>query len=324
MKIHKKFISESQIINQYLKKLNFNRQESYNFENDGALLKSKKNKDIVVTNDGIIEGIDFFSNDSPESIAQKIITYNLSDLSSLGSVPYCYTLCLNLTSEINLSWIKKFVNKLFFFQKKYNFFLLGGDIGRSKELNISANFYGYVNKGCALRRNTSKIGNSIWVTGSIGQSHIGLLFKQKKIQLPKEFRNYFINKYLFPNPSMFGSKIINFTNSCIDTSDGFLGDLSKLLDNNIGADLFFSKLPFSKNTKYLISKNIIDINLLLNGGDDYELIFTCHPKYDLEILKIAKINKTKISKVGKIIDKEGVFFFGLKSKILNNSFQYFF
>ena len=49
-------------------------------------LKSKKNKDIIVTSDSIIEGVDFFKKDSPESVAQKIITYNLSDLSSMGGI----------------------------------------------------------------------------------------------------------------------------------------------------------------------------------------------------------------------------------------------
>ena len=112
---NKKKISESQIINKYLCSLNFNKKETFNFKNDGALLKSQKNKDIVVTNDSIIEDVDFFKNDSPESIAQKITTYNLSDLSSMGAVPYCYTLNLSLNSLINDLWINKFTKKLFFF-----------------------------------------------------------------------------------------------------------------------------------------------------------------------------------------------------------------
>ena len=85
--------------------------------------------------------------------------------------------------------------------------------------------------------------------GHIGQSHIGLLTNQKKIVLSKKFKNYFSNKYLFPNPCMLGSKIINFSSSCIDISDGFLGDLSKLLNNKMGVELYYSKLPFSINAK---------------------------------------------------------------------------
>ena len=116
MEKNKKFISENEIIHKYLKKLNFKKKESFNFNNDGAILKSKKNKNIVVTNDGIIEDVDFFINDPPESIAHKIIAYNLSDLSSMGADPYCYTLNLSLTSKIGSEWIKKFTNRLFLLQ----------------------------------------------------------------------------------------------------------------------------------------------------------------------------------------------------------------
>tara|TARA_B110000116_G_C16792523_1_gene564616 strand:- start:1626 stop:2600 length:975 start_codon:yes stop_codon:yes gene_type:complete len=321
---NKRVISESEIIHKFLKQLNFKKKESFDFNNDGAILKSKKNKNVVVTTDGIIEGVDFFKNDSPESIAHKIISYNLSDLSSMGAEPYCYTLNLSLTSKIGVLWIKKFTNQLFFLQKKYNFFLLGGDIGKSNELNISANFYGYVKKNYIIERQNSRIGDSIWVTGNIGESHLGLLTAQNKILISNKFKKYFLNKYFFPEPCIFGPKIINYVNSCIDISDGFLGDLSKLLYNNLGVDFYYSNLPISNNASVLISKKIIKMESLLIGGDDYQLLFTCLPKNDLKILKIAQKNQIKITKVGKIINRKGIYYKGLKLTFPNISFEYFF
>lgn len=317
-------ISENDIIYKYLKKLNFNKVESFNFKNDGAFLKTKSNKVIIVTNDSINENIDFFRNDSPESVAQKIVTYNLSDLSSMGADPYSYTLSLSFPTNIGKIWIKNFTKKLFYLQKKYNFFLLGGDIGKSDEINISANFFGYVKKNHIIKRNSSKIGDSIWVSGYIGQSHIGLLLKQKKIFINKKFKNYFINKYLFPQPCMFGSNIVSYANSCIDISDGFFGDLSKLLNKNMGVNLYYSNLPFSKYTKSLISKKIVSPDLLLNAGDDYQLIFTSSPMNDAKIISIANKNKIKITKVGKIIKQNGIYFEESKINILKASFQYHF
>ena len=123
---------------------------------------------------------------------------------------------------------------------------------------------------------------------------------------------------------MFGSNIVSFANSCIDISDGFFGDLSKLLNKNKGVDLYYSNLPFSKYTKSLISKKIVSPKVLLNGGDDYQLIFTSSQKNDAKIINIAKKNKIKITKVGKIINQYGIFFRGSKIKILNRSFQYHF
>ena len=138
-------ISEKYIIN-YLRKLNFKKNESFDFKNDAAFLKVPKNKQIVVTNDTIVESVDFFKNDPPESIANKIVTCNLSDLSSMGSTPYSYTLSLSLPKHINNFWIIKFSKKLESLQKKYNFFLIGGDISQSDKIVISANFLDMLSK----------------------------------------------------------------------------------------------------------------------------------------------------------------------------------
>ena len=103
-----KFLSEQYIINKYLKKLNFNKSESYNFSNDGAFFKIPKNYKLIVTNDTIIENVDFFKSDPPKSIANKIITCNLSDISSMGAVPYAYTLSLCLPKKLTNEWLYLF------------------------------------------------------------------------------------------------------------------------------------------------------------------------------------------------------------------------
>ena len=117
MKKNKK-ISEKYIINKYLKILHYNRKETFNFKNDAAYLNIPKNKKLVVTNDTILESTDFFKNDPPESIANKIVTYNLSDISSMGAFPYAYTLSLCLPGNINDTWLSKFTKKLNVLQKK--------------------------------------------------------------------------------------------------------------------------------------------------------------------------------------------------------------
>ena len=82
-------LSEKVIINSLLKKLNFNKKGTFNFENDAAYLSIAKNYKTIVTTDSIAENIDFFYNDPPESIAQKLVCVNLSDLSSMGSEACC-------------------------------------------------------------------------------------------------------------------------------------------------------------------------------------------------------------------------------------------
>ena len=178
-----RFLSEKYIINKYLKKLNFNKSESYNFRNDGAFFKIPQNNKIVVTNDTIIENVDFFKSDPPKSIANKIVTCNLSDISSMGAVPYAYTLSLCLPKKITNEWLNLFTKSLFSFQKKFNFFLLGGDLSKSDKIIISSNFFGFVKEKKILTRSGAMTNDDIWVTGNLGESSIGLKIRKNKIKI---------------------------------------------------------------------------------------------------------------------------------------------
>ena len=319
-----KNISEEYIINKYLKKLNFNRAETFNFNNDAAFLKSYKNKKIIVTNDTILESVDFFKEDPPESIANKIITCNLSDISSMGSIQFAYTLSLGLPIYTKDIWLRKFTNKLLSLQKKYNFFLLGGDLSQSNKIIISSNFFGYVSKDKILKRTGSKIHDDIWVTGNIGESLVGLKIKQKKIKINNLVKKYFLNKYLYPVHCPLGHKISNYVTSSIDISDGFYGDLSKLINfKNYGASLNIDHIPLSGQTKNLIKNKKITLDSLLSSGDDYELIFTANSNNSSIIKRISKKNNIKITKVGKIISKKGIYLDNKKIKIINKSFEHF-
>ena len=323
MKNNKK-ISEKIIIDKYLKNLNFNKIETFNFNNDAAFLKVPKNKYLIVTNDSILESIDFYKNDPPESIANKIITYNLSDISSMGASPYAYTLSLCLPKNISAIWLQKFTKKLLFLQKKYNFFLIGGDLSQSNKIVISSNFFGHVTRGKILKRTGAKINDDIWVTGNIGDSSIGLKIKKKEIKLNVSQKKYYINKYLFPIHSSLGNKINNYASAAIDISDGFYGDLQNIIKNkNIGASLKSKLIPFSYKAKKLIRNKIIDIDYLLTSGDDYELIFTANPKKSSLIEKLSTKNNIKITKVGKIIRKKGIFLNNRQIKVISKSFQHF-
>jgi len=324
MKKNKK-ITEKYIIDKYLRNLNNNQNESFDFKNDGAYLKIPKKKQIIVTNDTILESVDFFKNDPPESIANKIITYNLSDISSMGAYPYAYTLSICLPKNTNDIWLKKFTKKLFFLQKKYNFFLIGGDLSISHKIIISSNFFGFVPKGKILTRTGARINDDIWVTGTIGESSIGLKIKQKEIKINNVDKKYFLQKYLFPKHFSIGNKINNIATSAIDISDGFYGDLENLInEKKIGASINSSLIPLSLKTKQLIRNKIINFNYLLSAGDDYELLFTSNSKNSSIITRLAKNNNIKITKVGTIIEEKGLYLDGKKIKIINKSFQHIF
>ena len=321
-----KYNSEKKIIDKFFKILNFKKQGTFNFENDAAYLNTYKKNKLVITTDTIIENLDFFENDPPDSIAQKIICVNLSDLSSMGSIPIGYTLNLTINSKIDYIWLKKFTNKLYHLQKKYNFYLLGGDLSKSTDVSLSATFFGKVKSNYILSQDKSSIGDEIWVTGNLGDSYIGYkILNNLNLKLDSKNKKYFINSYLYPKPCMFGYIASKYISSSIDISDGFYGDLKKLLKDNYGAMIHQKKIPISKKLLNLIQNNnfnktIIDI---LSWGDDYELIFTANVKYRHKIIKLANLNKIKLTSVGSIIKKTGIYDDSLKTIKNIRSFDHF-
>ena len=322
---NKQTLSENFIIEKYLKKLNFKKKESFNFENDGAYLNVAKDEKIIVSNDAIVEGVDFFTNDSADSIAHKIICYNLSDLSSMGASPYCFNLSLGLPKKINKKWLIIFSRKILKLQKKYNFFLLGGDISQTKNVVISATFFGKVSKGKIIKRNGAKINNDIWITGNLGNSFAGLMFKKNILKANNSIKKFFIKKYLYPSPCMVGSRLRPLANSAIDISDGFFGDLEKLLHfKDLGASIDIESMPILPKLKKFIRLHRINVNKLLSAGDDYEILFTSNSKKRNFINALSKKNKIKITKVGTIINKKGIYADGKILNLNKRSFQYYF
>ena len=310
MKFQKNKLNEKNIINNFLKKLNFNKKGTFNFENDAAYLNLINNKyKIAITTDTIIENVDFFKNDDPKSIAQKIMTVNLSDIYAMGANPKSYVMNLCLPSYIDNDWLDIFSKQLKKLQLQYGYYLLGGDLSKSNQLIISATFFGYIKKNLDVFQNKYEFNDDIWISGNIGESKIGLEVLRKKILLDKNTKKYFINKYLFPTPCKLGPKLAKYCSSMKDISDGLIGDLNKILNNKAGAIINIKNIPLSiKANKIINSKNYINLENLLNAGDDYGLIIVSNPRYRKKIKNIALDNKTKISCIGKIIRKKGIHF----------------
>ena len=303
-------LSEKVIINSLLKKLNFNKKGTFNFENDAAYLSTPKNYKTIVTTDTITENIDFFYNDPPESVAQKLVCVNLSDLSAMGSTPVAYTLNLSLNARININWLKRFTNRLFKLQKKYNFYLLGGDISKSSELTFSANFFGKAKLKDILSQNKCSVGNDIWITGNLGNSYLGYrILMNSKIKVSNKDAEFYINSYLYPNPCMFGSIAYKFISAATDISDGFYGDLNKILNNKVGAIINKKDFLISKNLRNIISTNKFKISIedVLSWGDDYQLVFTANKKFRNQINNLGKINSVKLINIGIIIKDKGIY-----------------
>ena len=289
---------EFELINKYFSKLSKNNKGSLSLNDDVFFDKSKN---LVISIDTYIQGTHFIDFKKPDLVIKKIIRSSISDLICKGVKPLYYFISgsgnKKTFSNTNLKKISKSLNQE---QKKYKIFLCGGDTVLSNKLSFSITSVGFSKK--IIPRNNAKLGDDIYVTGNLGDSYAGLKILKKSININKNLKKYFINKYYLPNlhPKLI-NKLLLFGNTSIDISDGLITDLEKLINKQkLSYKLFFDKIPISKNLEKLIKLKKFNKKNFFSKGDDYQILFTANSSKSRIINKLSKTLNIKISKIGKI------------------------
>tara|TARA_B110000238_G_C16098093_1_gene427012 strand:- start:225 stop:1172 length:948 start_codon:yes stop_codon:yes gene_type:complete len=290
---------EFSLINKY-----FNSHNTKAFKgigDDAALIKKNDDYLWAISTDMLNEKIHFFPGTNPFNLGWKVLAVNISDIHAMGGTPKFALLTIALP-EIKSLWLKKFSDGLFSCAKKYNVDLIGGDTSKGP-LSISICILGEVLKKNVLLRSNAKKNDDIWVTGELGLAALGLANLQKKIKLPQALATKSIKALEKP---MLNDAIIirmsKLSHSAIDISDGFLADLGHILDaSKVGADILLNDLPINpwiKNNKLF--------DMVLTGGDDYQLLFTAPKKNRNKVCLINKESSIQLTRVGEINDKRSL------------------
>jgi thiamine-monophosphate kinase len=289
--------SEFEIIERYFKKKT--KQTALGVGDDAALINVQKNYQLVISSDMLVENTHFLKNTNPSHLGWKSLAVNLSDIAAMGATPKWATLSISLP-KINHAWLKKFSEGFFKCADKFGIDLIGGDTTKGP-LSISITIMGEIKKNEALLRSGAKINDDIWVTGQLGLASMGLASIQGKLKLPPHIKNKCIRALETPTPkTSLGSHLSRYANSCIDISDGLIQDLRHILKaSKVGASLLLNDIPCEKFIH--TSKQY---QFALNGGDDYELLFTAAKKNRSYIKKIAKKTNTPVNVIGTITKKK--------------------
>lgn len=304
---------EKELIKKYFTRLSDNK-ESMGLNNDAAKIRYDK-KHLVISSDMMIENSHFYRKDNPKILARKLIRINLSDLAAMGAKPYGYLLNVAIPKVRVSKWLEKFCEGLRIDQKKFNLKLLGGDLSNSEKIFLSITVLGKVENKVHLL-NSANVSSDLYVSGSIGDSAYGFLLENKKEfkkirdKLDTESIRYLKNKFYLPKPKInLGKSIVGYADSCTDISDGLVSDLKKiLLNSKLGARIFINKIPISKPVRmiydlYENKRKFWDI--ILNWGEDYELIFSMSLKKKKKYEE--KFNKLKnITKIGSLTTEHSI------------------
>ncbi len=312
---------------------------------DCAVIPKDARTDLVLTTDLIVEDVDFRREWMiPQFLGHKALAVSLSDVAAMGAQPVWAMLSIGIPEDI---WKTDFVEKLyegwFTLAKKFDVELVGGDVSKTPDkIVFDSMVAGEVKKGKAVLRSGAKVGDLIFVTGNLGGAALGL----ELLEAGEGFKNSKFNdsllRQLKPNAQTEIGKILgekNLATAMIDLSDGLSSDLAHLCrESRVGAMIFADKIPLNKNLEEFLKlkrhaktqksdienrfKN--DLFFALNGGEDFELLFTINPKKKLRLENALK-NFT-FSCVGEITeDIEGIkLISGDKTQILTaRGFRHF-
>jgi thiamine-monophosphate kinase len=246
----------------------------------------------VVTADAIVEGVDFFGFDPAFTIAQKALRVNLSDLAAKGAVPAHYLLSLALPHTVTPDWLAGFAGGLARDQAEFGTTLLGGDTGATDgPLSISVTAFGFVPAGRMVRRAGARVGDTIYVTGSIGESGGGLaIFRREKHSLSEAQRDSLTARYRLPEPPvMFGAgPLRDIAHAAVDVSDGLIADLGHLAAaSGVRIVVEGERVPLSAALKALWGADTL--TRAVAAGDDYQIAFAAPPGLDGPFTRIGHV-----------------------------------
>ena len=300
---------------------------------DCALLQPRPNTQLAISSDMLVQGCHFFADVDPAALGHKALAVNLSDLAACGAQPIAFTLALALP-DVNQPWLAAFSQGLFALADAHGCELIGGDTTRGP-LNICITIFGEVpmvdGQSQALLRGGAKVGDDIYVSGSLGEARLALEVLRGNVSLHGEAcEDYFAilrQRLERPTPRVaLGLALRGIATSAIDVSDGLLGDLGHILKRSkVGARIEVSAFNFMKivaktlyNTEARGQNNLKNaekqrfgpemdpLEYLFSGGDDYELAFTA-PATARAAVQAASIKATTpVTRIGRIESKAGL------------------
>src|SRR5574344_105532 len=191
---------------------------------DCALLAPRAGMPLAVSSDMLVQGRHFLPNVHPRLLGHKALAVNLSDLAASGAKPLAFTLALSLP-RADAAWCQAFADGLFALADQHQCELVGGDTTQGP-LTICITVFGEVPAGQALLRSGAQVHDDIWVSGSLGDARIALDALLRQHALPPAVLAQARQRLEQPTPRVtLGLALRGIATSCLDISDGLLGDL---------------------------------------------------------------------------------------------------
>ena len=268
---------------------------------DAAIVQAPPGRHVVVAMDTLNAGIHFPQDTAPADIGWKALAVNLSDLAAMGALPAWCTLSLSLPDD-DAAWVDGFLDGFLALAAQHDVALVGGDTTRGP-LSICVTALGLAEPGRALRRDGARVGDEVWVTGTLGDGAGALAQWRAGLGVDAALRDRLDR----PTPRVAaGCALAGVANACIDVSDGLLADLGHIARaSDVGVEIAIDALPASAALADGFNAEIRR-NLQAAGGDDYELCFCAPRDAAARIVAAAASISTPITRIGRVVAGSGV------------------
>jgi len=275
---------------------------------DCALLSLTPGHHLAVSSDVLVQGTHFFPDVDPFKLGHKSLAVNLSDLAACGARPKAFTLALTLPA-MEPSWLEAFSRGLWALAQQHGCALVGGDTTRGP-LSMGITIFGEVPQGQMIKRSGAQVGDDVYVSGTLGDARWALMALKGQLTMNAQHLSFARERLEMPTPRVaLGLALRGLASAAMDLSDGFLGDIKHLLKRSQkGAKLDAQRMLESD----LISPALRTLGqrealmMALQGGDDYELLFTASKDKRADIEALARDLALPLTAIGEVTENEGL------------------
>jgi len=274
--------------------------------------------------DMLVEGRHFLSTVEPKRLGHKALAVNLSDLAACGATPQAFLLSLALP-RADESWLAGFSQGLLDLAEAHGCELIGGDTTQGP-LNIAITVMGEVPQGQSILRSGARPGDSVYVSGHLGDARLALEAFRGHVSLPQSVLDMARLRMETPTPRVaLGQALRGIAHAMADISDGLLGDLGHILKaSTVGAEIELSTTSnlMAVSDQWRCPADLA-MTCILSGGDDYELVFTAPESATAHVQAAAVASGTRVTRIGRITDSRQLVLLDASGRVVDAQFRSF-
>ena len=305
---------EEAIIQSFLAPLAAGYPGAFGLRDDCAAITPTPGHDLVVKTDPVAAGVHFLPDDAPEDVAWKALAVNVSDLAAKGAVPRVYLMALSFPEAPARQWMRRFADGLAAAQAAFGMCLVGGDTDRRPgPLTVSITVLGEVPAGRMVRRATARLGDRIYVSGTLGASATGLaLVRDPALAaawgLTPAEADEAIRRYRRPEPRLaLSPAVLAHARAAMDLSDGLAKDLDRMARaSGVGAEARLADLPVAAAACKAVAADHARWQSVVAAGDDYEILAAVDPAGSAAFEAAAAAAGVAVTCAGRFTGEPGV------------------